>query len=92
VRAETPWLETRPTEIVRRHVRLTLQPFDAPPTEQQMTAILEQLGSEEMLLFSSDYPHWHFDGDDAVPDGVPTDLLRKICVDNPLNTYPRLRS
>src|SRR3954470_10886588 len=92
VRAETPWLETRPTEIVRQHVRLTLQPFDAPPTEQQMTAILEQLGSEEMLLFSSDYPHWHFDGDDAVPDGIPTDLLRRICVDNPLNTYPRLRS
>ena len=92
VRAETPWLETRPTEIVRQHVRLTLQPFDAPPTEQQLAAILEQLGSEEMLLFSSDYPHWHFDGDDAVPDGIPTDLLRKICVDNPLNTYPRLRS
>jgi predicted TIM-barrel fold metal-dependent hydrolase len=92
VRAETPWLETRPTEIVRQHVRLTLQPFDAPPTEQQMTAVLEQLGSEEMLLFSSDYPHWHFDGDDAMPGGVPADLLRKICVENPLDTYPRLRS
>jgi uncharacterized protein len=92
VRAETPWLETVPTEIVRQHVRLTLQPFDAPPTEQQVTAILEQLGSDKMLLFSSDYPHWHFDGDDAMPGGVPADLLRKICVENPLDTYPRLRS
>jgi uncharacterized protein len=44
-----------------------------------------------MLLFSSDYPHWHFDGDDALPAGLPAELLGKICVENPLETYPRLR-
>jgi predicted TIM-barrel fold metal-dependent hydrolase len=43
-----------------------------------------------MLLFSTDYPHWHFAGADAVPDGLPPDLIRKILVDNPLETYPRL--
>ncbi len=90
VRAEVPWLERLPTEVVREHVRLTLQPFDAPPTEPQLLAILEQLGSDRMLLFSTDYPHWHFDGDDALPAGLPADLARKICVDNPLETYPRL--
>jgi uncharacterized protein len=52
--------------------------------------ILEQLGSERMLLFSTDYPHWHFDGDDALPDGLPPELAQKICVENPLETYPRL--
>ena len=52
------------------------------------TRLLEQLGSDRMLLFSSDYPHWHFDGDDALPPGLPADLIRKICVDNPLETYP----
>jgi predicted TIM-barrel fold metal-dependent hydrolase len=90
VRAEVPWLETLPTHIVREHVRLTLQPFDAPPTEPQVLALLEQLGSDDMLLYSSDYPHWHFDGDDALPPGLPADLIRKICIDNPLRTYPRL--
>ena len=90
VRSEAPWLEQRPTEVVREHVRLTLQPFDAPPNEPQLHAILEQLGSERMLLFSTDYPHWHFDGDDALPAGLPADLARRICVDNPLETYPRL--
>jgi uncharacterized protein len=90
VRSEVPWLERLPTEVVREHVRLTLQPFDAPPTEPQLLAILEQLGSDRMLLFSTDYPHWHFDGDDALPAGLPSDLARKICVDNPLETYPRL--
>ena len=38
VRSEVPWLERLPTEIVREHVRLTLQPFDAPPTEPQVVA------------------------------------------------------
>jgi uncharacterized protein len=90
VRSEVPWLERLPTEVVREHVRLTLQPFDAPPTEPQVVAILEQLGSDRMLLFSTDYPHWHFDGDDALPAGLPADLARKICVDNPLETYQRL--
>jgi len=90
VRSEVPWLETLPTEVVREHVRLTLQPFDAPPTEPQLLAILEQLGSDGMLLFSTDYPHWHFDGDDALPAGLPADLARRICIDNPLETYPRL--
>jgi uncharacterized protein len=91
VRSEVPWLETVPTEIVREHVRLTLQPFDAPPSEPQLMTVLEQLGSDRMLLFSSDYPHWHFDGDDALPAGLPAELIQKICVDNPLDTYPRLR-
>lgn len=91
VRAETPWLEEQPTHTIRRNVRLTLQPFDAPPTRDQLQKFLEQLGSEEMLMFSSDYPHWHYDGDDAIPDGMPDELIRKICIDNPLNTYPRLK-
>ena len=52
--------------------------------------IIEEIGSEEMLLFSTDYPHWHFEGTDAMPDGLPDGLVTKICVDNPLETYPRL--
>ncbi len=91
VRAETPWLEEQPTHTIRRNVRLTLQPFDAPPAQDQVTKLLEQLGSEEMLMFSSDYPHWHYDGDDAIPDGMPDELIHKICIENPLNTYPRLK-
>jgi len=91
VRAETPWLEQLPTETVRNHIRLTLQPFDAPPTEAQLRTLLEQLGSDRMLLFSSDYPHWHFDGDEALLPGLPAELIHKICIENPLETYHRLK-
>jgi predicted TIM-barrel fold metal-dependent hydrolase len=44
---------------------------------------MEQLGSEEMLLFSTDYPHWHFDErEDALPVELPPELEQKILVEN----------
>jgi predicted TIM-barrel fold metal-dependent hydrolase len=90
VRAEVPWLKRSPSDYLREHVRLTLQPFDAPPTRAQVERIVEEIGSEELLLFSTDYPHWHFDGLDAVPDGISDALARKILIDNPISTYTRL--
>ena len=52
---------------------------------------LEHIGSDRMLLFSTDYPHWHFDGDDVLPDGLSDETVRRMLIDNPLETYPRLR-
>jgi uncharacterized protein len=91
MRAEVPWQTRPPADFVREHVRLTLQPFDEPPTARQLERIIEQIGSDEILLFSTDYPHWHFDGEDCLPDGLSPDLVRKITVDNPLATYSRLK-
>ncbi len=90
IRAEVPWLDRRPAEIIRDHVRLTIQPFDDPPAPGQIETIMDGIGSDRMLLFSTDYPHWHFDGDNAMPHGLPAGLLQKILVDNPLETYTRL--
>ena len=90
LRIEVPWVDRAPIEVVRDHVRLTLQPFDAPPTADSVERLLEHLGSEDMLLFSSDYPHWHFDGDEALPDGLPDALLGRILKGNPTDTYARM--
>lgn len=90
VRAEVPWLEKSPADYAREHVRVSIQPFDAPPRTDQLRRIIEEIDCEDMLLFSTDYPHWHFDGTDAIPDGLPEGLVRKILVDNPLKTYSRL--
>jgi uncharacterized protein len=43
-----------------------------------------------LLLFSTDYPHWQFEGDQVLPEEMSSDLVRKIMVDNPLATYTRL--
>ncbi len=92
VRSEVPWVKQPPPDLIRHHVRLTMQPFDAPADDPAVVAdIVEQIGSEEMLLFATDYPHWQFEGAQAVPPGIPPALLRRIMVDNPLATYPRLK-
>ena len=90
VRSETPWLDRLPSEIIREHVRMTVQPFDAPPDPAQVKTILEEIGCDDMLLFSTDYPHWHFEGTDAIPAGLPDNLLSKLLTENARATYPRL--
>jgi predicted TIM-barrel fold metal-dependent hydrolase len=92
VRAEVPWIDRTPAQIVHDHVRFTLQPVDAPPTEPgKLLRTLEHMGSDRLLLFSTDYPHWQFDGDAVLPEGLPADTIRKMLTDNPRDAYARLR-
>jgi hypothetical protein len=88
-RAETPWVKEPPAEIIRQHVRFTIQPLDAPPDAAELARVIEQLGSERLLLFASDYPHWHFDGMDALPPAL-LPIANKVLHDNALETYVRL--
>jgi len=90
LRMEIPWVDRSPADIVRTNVRLSLQPTDGPPDRVSMERIIDHLKSDELLLFSTDYPHWQFDGVDAVPPDLPASLIRKIMVDNPRATYARL--
>ncbi len=89
LRMEVPWVSRPPGEIVREHVRLTLQPIDAPDAAT-LARVVEQLGSDRLLLFSTDYPHWQFEGAAALPEGLAPGLARRILVDNAIETYPRL--
>ena len=92
VRAEVPWVDRSPSEIVRDHVRLTIQPFDGPDDPKAVARLIDHLQSDDMLLFSSDFPHWQFDGDDIMPAGIPEKLHGKILRDNALATYGRLNA
>jgi len=90
VRAEVPWVNRSPADIIRENVRLTAQPFDAPDGAA-VERIVEQIDSDQVLLFASDWPHWQFEGDAVVPPGINGDLLRRMKQDNPLATYSRLQ-
>jgi predicted TIM-barrel fold metal-dependent hydrolase len=90
LRSEVPWVDRSPAEIVRDHVRLTIQPLDAPLDEVERA--IDHLRSDDMLLYASDFPHWQFDGDEVLPRGIPDGLRRKILVENPMATYNRLKS
>ena len=88
LRREIPWVRRPPSEYIREHVRLTLQPLDAPPDPAQLLQVVEQLGSDELLMFSTDYPHWHFDApEEALPAGLPDGLLRQLLSENARGFY-----
>ena len=60
LRRDTPWLDRPPSAIIRDHVRFATSPMDLGPLEAVRTGI-GWLGSEDLLMFSTDYPHAHAD-------------------------------
>jgi uncharacterized protein len=59
LRREIPWSRRLPSETIREHMRLTLPPVDAPSDPHQLAEILAALGSDDLLLYGSDFPHQH---------------------------------
>lgn len=90
LRKEIPWVDASPAAIVRDRVRFSLQNWDLPPDATQLDQLLEQIGADDIFLFSTDYPHWRFDGADPT-QGLPPALLGKALRETPLATYPRLK-
>jgi predicted TIM-barrel fold metal-dependent hydrolase len=83
LRREVPWNTQLPSAYIRERMRVSLQPQDAPPEPKYLLQVIDQLGSEDLLMFSTDYPHWHFSApEQAVPAGLSPGLRRKILRDN----------
>ena len=90
LRRDTPWVKRRPSEYIREHIRLTTQPTDAPKESdiEQLTQIIDQLGSEDLLMYASDYPHNHGTDPGAFLEAIESDTLKqKILHDNASDFY-----
>ena len=88
LRKEVPWVRRLPSEYIREHVRLTTQPLDIPANGGRFSDILDQIGSDDMLLFASDFPHWHSAAPvDEFLDDVSADAKGKILRDNAVSFY-----
>lgn len=59
---EVPWLKARPSEYIRHHFRATTAPAQVPAERDQAAKLAEMLGADEFLIFASDHPHRHGDG------------------------------
>jgi predicted TIM-barrel fold metal-dependent hydrolase len=59
---EVPWLKSRPSDYVRRHIRASTAPAQLPADAAQAARLAEMLGAGDMLMFASDHPHEHGDG------------------------------
>jgi predicted TIM-barrel fold metal-dependent hydrolase len=80
LRREVPWVRRPPSAYILDHLRLTIQPFDAPPELRHLLQIIDQLGSEDLLMFASDYPHRHTEmpGPELPLAALPSGVRDKI--------------
>jgi predicted TIM-barrel fold metal-dependent hydrolase len=88
LRRLVPWVRRPPSEYIREHVRLTIQPLDAPPDPRHLLQVMGQIGSDEMLLYASDYPHRHgADPETVLFPLLPAALVEKIRHQNAREFY-----
>ena len=88
LRAEAPALDRPPSELIRERFYVSTQPMEETERPEQFPELLEQLGMDDRIMFSTDYPHWDFDAPDmALPVRLPDGLRRKILHDNAAGLY-----
>jgi predicted TIM-barrel fold metal-dependent hydrolase len=86
-RRELPWLKRLPSEYFYEHVRITTQPLEESPESEQLVELLSAYGGEEVLCFSSDYPHWDADERAHVARLLPQAWLPKVFYENARALY-----
>jgi predicted TIM-barrel fold metal-dependent hydrolase len=62
--------------------------MEEPGNPEHLLQLLDMIGCDEFLLFSTDYPHWDFDAPNrALPKQIPDAIRRKIRADNAAQLY-----
>lgn len=89
VRQEVPWLDQRPSEIIKGRIFMSLHPVD-PPGPDELQRVLKHVGRTDMLMYSTDFPHRQFTGGNPLPEGLPDEALPGILAGNAIQAYPRL--
>jgi predicted TIM-barrel fold metal-dependent hydrolase len=90
LRFEIPWIKRMPSEIIKEHFCFTTQPMEEM-TKKELLQYIDQMGTDEMICFSTDYPHWDYDSPhEAMPAGLDDDLLKKIYSENARKMYKKL--
>jgi uncharacterized protein len=89
LREEVPFLKRPPSAYIREHMWFTTQPMEEPNNPKHLLQVIEHFGSDDMLMFSTDYPHWDFDDPDrAFQVKLPSELKLKIFSENARALYP----
>jgi len=88
LRRLVPWVKRPPSEYIREHVRLTVQPLDLPDSTAQVLQVVDQLGSDDMLMYASHFPRVHAaDAEEALIRHLPEAQARKIRSENARALY-----
>lgn len=87
LRMETPWCKRLPSEYFHDHVLVTTQPLDIESPDDAMVAPLRQYGFEDVMVFSSDYPHWDADTPAQTIRRLPQAWRRRVLWENAAAVY-----
>lgn len=86
LRREVPWVDQAPLDIIREHMRFSTAPTDGGARDLLAKAV-GWLGSEDILMFATDYPHTHDDDISALLDVIPTTMRSKLMADTARDWY-----
>jgi predicted TIM-barrel fold metal-dependent hydrolase len=76
-----------PSDYVRTNIRLTSQPMEEAENDEQTRQALAMMHADEVLMFSSDYPHWDFDSPLRAFPKIEKALQRRIFSDTARELY-----
>ncbi|HTF07352.1 MAG TPA: amidohydrolase family protein [Asanoa sp.] len=86
LRREVPWLAEPPLDIIRRHFRFSTAPFDGGPP-RMLAQCLEWLGSDDVLMWATDYPHGYDENVNDLFTALPESMRGKTMADNARSWY-----
>ncbi len=83
LRRESPWVKRLPSEYLRDHLAFSTQPFEGPMKGRGLQSLLESFdGFRDILMFSTDYPHWDADEPDYVARFLPDEWHEDVFYGN----------
>lgn len=87
-RLESSWVRKWPSEYVHEHIKFSTQPIETAPHPRAVTDLLQTVdGMEDLLCFSSDYPHISFDDPTYVARLLPARWREKVMHENARAIY-----
>jgi predicted TIM-barrel fold metal-dependent hydrolase len=85
--SEVPWLDKPPSEYVRKHVLVSTQPLERPSEPRRLNEYLGWMGSKQMVMFSTDYPHWDYDHPEPTLRRLPSEVRELFAYENAAGLY-----
>jgi predicted TIM-barrel fold metal-dependent hydrolase len=88
LKRESSWVKRWPSEYFRDHIKLSTQPLEPGVKRNQLRELLEMIeGVEDLLCFSTDYPHFTADDPRYVMRYLPKEWHRKVFCENACDVF-----
>lgn len=85
---ESSWVRKWPSDYVLENIKFSTQPIETSSRRNAVADMLQTVdGMDELLCFSSDYPHISFDDPTYVARLLPASWRRKVFYDNARAIY-----